>query len=375
VKARVRRLVLGSAASASVFACVDLFHSTDFVTLCSADAAACSPSPEASAPSGEEAAAPEAGPVDFCSLSLDDAEARAERACAWMGACLGGAIAQGSFARCVFRARAMYDCQLNPGLRPHDAVEDFWRCLANISSCGDVKRCLYGNSDAGPPHGCGFQDGLSTQCASGPSSGIVQCAPGGANGAANPPAGVEECFGLGQACTVASSTTAVCAGSENTHCTGTRPCEGSFAVKCYGTVDIGRDCSAFGGRACFQDSAGPACAPVEGSPACPLKNSKLECDDAGTAHSCVNGFDVRIDCARLALPCHAETLDSGIDPLLACAETDASAGCFHDDRCDGDTLTSCAQGRTFQVNCGAVGLGACALAGAPRVLAGACTLK
>jgi hypothetical protein len=269
----------------------------------------------------------------------------------------------------------MYDCRLNPGLRPRGAVEEFWRCLANIASCGDVNRCLYGNRESGPPHGCGLQAGLAiTQCASGPSSGVVQCAPGGVD-QTNPPAGVEQCFGLGQACSVKDTSTATCSGSENTRCTGGRPCEGSFAVKCYGTIDVGRDCAAFGGQQCAQDSAGPACLPIVDSPTCAPKNSRIQCDDAGVAHSCVGNRDVRIDCASLGVPCHAETLDSGIDPLLACAETDASAGCFHDDRCDGGTLTSCAQGRTFEVNCGDFGLGNCALANTPRAPAGGCTLK
>ncbi len=369
--ARRRWLFLGSVASASVFACVDLFHSTDFVTLCSADAAACSPR-EASAPSPGEAAAPEAGPLDFCSLSSDQAEALAERACAWIGACGGGAIAQGSFARCVFQARAMYDCRLNPGLRPRGAVEAFWSCLASITSCGDVNRCFYGDSDAGPPHGCGLQAGLViTQCASGPASGVVQCAPGGS---ANPPAGIAQCFGLGQACAAKDSSTAVCSGTATTRCSGVQSCQDKFAVKCYGSIDVGRDCSAFGAGGCALDSAGPACKPVADSPSCSPKNSRILCDDAGTAHSCVDGGDVRIDCASLALPCHDETVDSGIDPLLACAETDAAAGCFHDDQCDGGLLTSCAQGRAFAVNCGDVGLGTCALAAAPRTPAGACTL-
>src|SRR5688572_11314287 len=130
------RAVLGTFIASALFAaaaCVDLFHSTDFATLCAFDAAACSP--EAGS-NGDVSDAPEA-PIDLCAQSPARARELAERTCGWVGACLG-TLEDSTLGACMVRALAAYDCVFNPSLRPRGRNAVLWQCLSKVGSCDDV---------------------------------------------------------------------------------------------------------------------------------------------------------------------------------------------------------------------------------------------
>ena len=139
-------LVLASCAFVVLgLACVDLFHDTDFDTLCTTSPAdpACA-SDAATAPDVVVEATVDATVPhpDFCAWTSSQARDQAMRACAWLGAC-EGAIGESSFGACTIDAQLAYDCSLTPALRPRGIVDAFWACLATVKSCGDVDRCVF----------------------------------------------------------------------------------------------------------------------------------------------------------------------------------------------------------------------------------------
>jgi hypothetical protein len=349
--------ILGGGASL-LAACVDLFHSTDFTTLCALDSAACAaPETGADAPDSE----PPPVIIDFCTWTPEQAQNAAERTCAWVGAC-AGALPRSSFAACMLRARAAYDCALNPSLRPRGRTAELWSCLARIQSCTDVSRCFFGPS---PPSCEPVAPNTSfTQCAPDPSSStVVECALSGSDSdsGTNPTTAIESCVLEGRSCVALDTSRAICAGKGGIGCSGASRCDGTHAIACNGANDDGFDCAAFGDGRCVEDldGGGVACAPVTDAAPCD-GGAELRCDDAGIPRACVGGLEVAVDCAQLGQTCVLG--DSGrpaLDPLAACGYADAAAECSTDDECAGDILRSCAQRTAFEVSCAKHGLGPC----------------
>ena len=215
-------MLIVAAAAISVVAaaaCVDLFHSTEFDTLC-----ARSPKDPQCGGGGamnvDSSTLPDGGGanahLDFCSWTSTEARAYALRACAWLGAC-EGPLGESAFGPCVVHAQLAYDCAVNPGMRPAHDAETFWSCLATVSSCADVDRCVFPGGvpscaplDAGSFTGCSSATGIAPR---------VKCAsPGGARFE-----GVEPCIMLGQSCVREDDSVAHCGGSLGTvQCTQSR---------------------------------------------------------------------------------------------------------------------------------------------------------
>ena len=340
-------------------ACVDLFHSTDFPTLCASDAEAC----EAEASSRGDARAPEASaeaaaPIDFCSNSPSEARRVAERACGYLGACLG-TTEDSNFGACLIRALAAYDCSFNPSLRPRGEHELLWDCLSRVESCDGVALCVFGTKAPGCPSGITDPTPF-TRCNQQDGSVVLQCGP------STTPRGMTPCALRGRTCTDLDESTSICTGKRGGSCTVTPRCDGTSAVTCKSAggigSDEGTDCAAYGDGRCARDDAGVACAPPASAGACALgKTSEVRCSDAGTfAESCVDGRAVMFNCAGIGLGCSAAGV-STTDPISACKNLDAGSACATTaDTCSGGKLESCAQGQTFTLSCANVpGLGAC----------------
>jgi hypothetical protein len=346
-------------------ACIDLFHSTDFDTLCSVDAAACSEPPDGAveaAVASDSGLAPEAAPpVPLCAESTAAADDRAAHACLWLRACQG-ALGGDSFATCMLRAHAAYDCSMNPVLRPRGEAEDLWRCLFQVKSCADVNVCLY--ADAGPPCSPANDEAGVSVCRNGTT---VQCY------ADHDAATVEACALENRDCTTINPSQSACTGPLAKSCAGESRCvNGTHASRCAGTADFGLDCATLGEGTCFADDAGVACVPTAEAGACDA-STEVTCS-AGVAHSCVGGRDVTIDCSILGLTCTPGV--SSLEPLVACHGSSPGPGCVSTDACGGDggdLVLSCAQNKDFARSCSAVGLGPCAAIGAPRPNYVSCT--
>jgi hypothetical protein len=336
-------------------ACVDLFHSTDFDTLCS-DPAACLPDVgnEASPPLTDAPVEITPPPIEFCAWSSADARAHAERACGWVGTCFG-ALEQSSFGACMLRALAAYDCAFNPSLRPRGANAVLWSCLANVTSCDAVSACLFGATS--PTCGSNKDAGTFTVCTR-DTTNVLEC---GLPGDINPPVAIEPCVLEGRSCATVDQGLALCVGKHGLGCNDPPTCDGTHAVDCRPTsgvdTDLGLDCATLGAGRCVSDDAGAACAPIEDAGTCE-ESSLIRCDDAGAAHRCVAGKAVTVDCNAIAQPC-LDTAPSALDPTTACRNEDAGTKCNGPDECSGDILRSCAQGKIFEVSCSSLGLGAC----------------
>jgi len=361
----VRSCILAGSVALSVAlggACVDLFHSTDFETLC--DTAPSDPrcgDGDAGDAGSEDALTPPDSrqldaELDFCSWSSAVARDRALRACAWLGAC-EGPLGESAFGPCVVRAELAYDCSANPGLRPAGAVQEFWSCLASAASCGDVDRCTF---PGGAPPCIEFPAGSFTACAAAKNGATrVKCtSPGGGR-----PEGVEPCVMLGQTCAKESESVARCSGHlQSAPCT-TGGCAGTNAVDCNSSLipprDVGIDCDSYGARRCESSDGGPACAPGDAAPTCAVE-SAAACQGS-VVSACVGGKEIRIDCDQLGLPCDGDAAPPAYDVSAAC-RTEVDAGpCRGADKCVGTRIESCGRGALFSVDCVSVGLGSCTI--------------
>ncbi len=344
--------VLAAGVFASIVACVDLFHSTDFPTLCIDDGAACT----AEAAVEIEASAPvdASGPIDLCARSSDEARTLAARVCAYLGACVGTRDGT-SFGDCVARATAAFDCTFNPMLRPRGPTAVLWQCLSAVGSCTDVSTCVFGSTTprcpggAGAPYtGCNVEGGVA----------VVEC------GADTKPLGIELCAIEARACARVDPSTAICAGLGAAACTdaGVR-CQGSAAIACKTSAGIsfdeGVDCAAFGDGRCVQDPAGVACAPVVPAKSCNA-SARVVCEPGNIASSCVGGQLVRVSCAAVGRSCDATGV-SPLDPSGACRNIDASAACAStSDECiSNGRLRGCERGARVEIDCANFGLGPC----------------
>ncbi len=341
----------------AVGACVDLFHDTDFATLCTR-------TPEDPRCRGDASTRPDAAgrvdsatvdalapPIDFCAWPAAEARVQAVRACAWLGAC-EGTIGDNAFGRCALQAQLAYDCTANPSLRPAGEANNLWSCLATVKTCGDVDRCVF-------PEGvescaAGGEPGTFTGCGQLHSSVLIRCmSPAGGRAV-----GVEPCAMFGKTCAKESDSAASCSGSLRLACT-TTGCAETSAADCNPdrpTFDQGIVCSNMGAGACASTDAGPSCTPNRGAPSCATTDAP-SCDGTSVT-SCVAGHEIRVDCAHLNAACDASVPPPAYDLAAACGPPEAP--CVDDDRCSGRNLTSCGRGAAYEVQCESLGLGRCA---------------
>ncbi len=370
---RSRRIVVAVASLAFValgVACVDLFHSTDFDTLCTKSPGDPSCATDgmvvdvvADTVKGSDSAVPH---VDFCAWSSTEARAQAERACAWLGAC-ERPVGESLFGPCVVHAQLAYDCAANPSLRPRGKVEAFWACLSSVKTCGDVDRCVF-PSGVNP---CNDVNGTSTACGTGDNDSVlIEC-----SGPAGRAHGVEPCVLMGQTCTLAGDKSlAKCSGALGFSCSDGGTCSGTSSIACqpFGilSLDQGVDCASYGAGTCSVGDAGSTCTPTKTANTC-VEDTRPLCD-GNVARTCLAGEDIRIDCTPLSLTCDS-TVGGGstiTDPSSPCMVRGASA-CTGDDTCpNAVTLRSCGRGKAHDVDCQSVGLGQCKIDSQGR---GACS--
>lgn len=357
-----RRVVLVAASFGFVvmgLACVDLFHGTDFETLCTRTPA----DPSCGATDGN--VAPEAGDggidaspshPDFCKWSSAEAKNQALHACAWLGAC-EGPLGESAIGPCVMRAQLAFDCQATPSLRPRGAADNFWACLSTAQSCADVHRCVF----PGGVQSCGGVKGGGTSiaCGTGDNSSVrIECI-GAAPGRAK---GIEPCAMLGKTCSPEGQGSATCTGARAFGCAKSE-CAGTSAVDCQPintrTIDRGVDCASYGGGECKRvsaDGGGFACVPGAGAPTCTIEG--FPTCEGKTVTACVGGKDIRVDCSRLGLSCDA-TKATLQELSMGCQSPDPPS-CAVSDKCvSDDLLESCGRGALVQVDCKSQKLGKC----------------
>ena len=267
---RARGVALSIGVLGGVAACVDLFHSTNFETLCDLDAAACAAvdaSADGAAAAPRDAGAPD-GPTDFCQWDSVTAGNNAAHACAWLGAC-AGPLGENALGPCIVNATLAYDCAANPNRPVVGAAHAYWDILWQAASCGDVLRAVQPSS---------------TACAAAPASYVtceaatrVACGPANAMSA---PVGVEDCAAAGQTCALVNGSGA---------CVGPSSCAGATAVLACGAsggptlladcedggTDLGVDCANFGGGSCTASGGVAACRAVDGGSCTP--SSAITC--------------------------------------------------------------------------------------------------
>lgn len=362
---RIAAVSIFAAASAVglAVACVDLFHSTDFKTLCTENPQSAQCGGLGTTDGGSDAGtdAPAKPPIDLCTLGSEEVKKRAIKACALMGAC-GASIEPDAFGTCVPRAMLAMDCAANPNLRPLGENLKLWQCLAEVATCSDIDRCLFG----GPRQTCGSAplSACSDKSLNGGNVRIDCAVPAGAETTR-----FEPCLTLSQRCTTVGPSLGLCRGGLGTACVATG-CSGTNAAVCTGNDDNGIDCAGLGGGSCYFDIAagGPACAPGPGARSCPVDGGAVTaivtCDESnGVALACVDGKEVAIDCRRLGLACEPTVNAPPHDPFAKCV-TDALTGqrCNETvDTCDGDDLHGCSRGgERYVASCASLGLGKCA---------------
>ena len=356
------------ALGAGLVACFDLFHATDDVlTACQLDAQ----SPGCGDASGDGGAGADAG-TDFCKWSEQQANTNAEHACAWLGAC-EGPTGQNAFGACMFEALLAYDCAANPSHPVTGERHARWDCLWSATTCAQVDACVL----PGGSVNCNGKTG--TACASGQNAEVrVDCPDGGAGHG-------ENCALWGQTCAGGGGSPVFCGGDvadAALSCSHTDQCIGDQIHSCSGSVDIGIDCRTNGAGHCGGFPAGPspswiACLPASdaGGPCTPARD--VTCV-GGVATSCPAGTQEALDCAAIlhdgrgctpgqlqptwdwTSPCVVNTAtgDGGVDAAIGDGGTDASS-CA--ESCSGTTITGCARGTTYGLDCHAVGLGPCAM--------------
>ena len=351
--------LLGSlCVAAALFACGDLFHSTNFESVCDLDATACANAADGAAlEAAADDAAPDAGtpfPANFCLWDDTTARANAAAACAWLGAC-SGPLGSNAFGTCFVDAMLAYDCAANPNRQVIGSVHTFWDQLWRAKSCADVAAAV---EPSLPGDTCGASSYAYVACEVGGNVATrLACAVSDDGGADQ---GRENCAARGQTCT-AIGTNAVCTGSlgacgtaGGTFCSGTElhDCQGD------GGIDLGVDCANFGAGTCSSGGAGSggACAAVGDAGCAPT--STVSCV-GGLASGCPSGVLEQVDCGRLLATggsCNATADGRPWDVARAC-----SVGPCGADSCAGTVVQSCARGAAVQVDCAPIGLGPCSL--------------
>ncbi len=333
----MRRLAIAAGAIAALaFACVDLFHDTDFASTPPIDAS--TPEAKADAPS----ATGDAAPLDFCTLDPNDAKARAQRACAMLAACQTpfGKNATGA---CLERALPAIGCKMAPGRVARGSALEFYRCLVAASSCDDVARCVFKTEKETI---CVKEAGAFTQCV--PSTGApalrADCFNEG-------PAVAEPCSDLGQICSGEGDYLGLCTGKKGRSGCTIGGCVDTFVVRCNRDGgDDGYDCALFGAGSCVATDAGGACVP--NGQGCEVK--PVECDSQGLVTGCIGGKLDRLSCSLFDGTCHDAGARAALDVREVC-RVPGDAGCDID-RCSSnvDQLTACVLGNRITIDCKAL---------------------
>jgi hypothetical protein len=344
----VHRLGMGFVVAG--FVACDLFHSTDFPTLCDLDSSA--PGCFDAGAKVIEASPPPPGPTNFCGWDQPTARSHAERACAWLSAC-ESPLGDNDFGPCMVHALLAYDCTANPNRPVRGALHDYWDALWQATSCRDVDRVVFpgaGAADKVPPcaSGGGFA-ACGTAYDGGDNSNVrVEC------DQADAQARGENCLVQGRTCAAGA-----CVGTSLGSCTMSGCTMASLHDCNEAGIDKGTDCTLFGDGACVANDAGPACAST-GTIPCPPAVT-VTCSEAGAAQGCPAGTSETIDCTTLTGPgtCSAGQASPAWDVSSACMVDGGVCGL---DTCAGtDTLTSCARGQTFATSCVAWSLGECGI--------------
>lgn len=360
MKGRRALALVGSSLVLSAIACVDLFHDTDFETLCSStpNDPACGNDAGVVKDGAAEAEvgvdASRARP-DFCAWDAAEARAQAMRACAWLGAC-EGPLGESAFGPCVVRAMLAFDCTSTPTLRPAGEVDAFWGCLATVASCADVDQCVF----PGGVQPCKeVSAGSSTACGTlaANAGARLRC-----SGPAGRAAGVEPCTMLGKTCAVENASTSTCAGALGFDTCSTNLCSGKSAVDCQPagtrTLDRGVSCAGIGAGQCITADAGaPFCQPTAAAPSC-TEDTEPACEGQ-VLTSCVENRQTRIDCGRIGLPCDVSTAPPSYDLAAACIDRAGTCAQPIDVCVNAGKLRSCGRGIALEVECASVGLGPC----------------
>ncbi len=355
--------IAGAAAlTTGLVACFDLFHSTeDFRSACELDARTEGCVTDASATN-----AADAGESDFCAWSPSVVRPRARRACAWLGAC-ETPMGRNAFGPCMVEALLAYDCGANPDHRAKAKSHELWDCLWRANSCAAVDACIFPKG----PQSC-RSVGDYMACGTAANATVnnldvrVECT---YDGGAYPNARGENCALWGRTC-ASSGGLAACAGSRTAGLTCTQPgCYGASTSQLHWCDADGRDigiaCASNGAQRCgaYSDDAGVewvACGAESDAAPC-VAAASATCV-SGVATSCPSGVPETIDCAKILdspSACVAGPLVPPFDWTSACA---LPAPQCTEDSCRGNALTGCARGAAFALDCGQVGLGACAMA-------------
>lgn len=243
---------------ASGIACVDLFHSTDFETLCTH--APSDPRCASDAPVGADVVVKETGSdaerpphANFCLLSSTEASKQALHACAWLGAC-EGSLQTSTLGECAVRAQLAYDCKANPTLRPAGEADNLWGCLATVTSCDEVDRCVFPSPSGADTCAAGSDTAKALACGNSNPKALIHCQgtePGRA-------VGVEPCALLGQTCAKSTGPGVLpaCSGTQGFGKCTTSTCAGTSAVDCAsGGQTSGSTARRAAGRACWTTPA------------------------------------------------------------------------------------------------------------------------
>lgn len=310
-------------------ACTDLFHSTDFPTLCEANP---------SAPACGNDAAPDAKPAPLCATNVESAKKAARQTCAKLSAC-GAVSGKWNVANCMDDAMLSFDCSANVELAPRGARSEFWSCARDAADCAAVRACLLG-TEALPNCSQSARDYAS--CA-GNGLRVLCSAAGGA------PIALESCVAQGKRCVDGR-----CGGGGSACTEG--GCDGTSLHVCLteGTsppVDIGFDCTLSGDGRCRGAGATSYCGPAS-RVAC-TTTSAVQCEN-GVAVACISGLEQRVRCANLGLPCAGGELTPE-GAVSACKGESDCAG----DACSGSVVQTCARKSPRSLDCAAEGLGPC----------------
>jgi hypothetical protein len=324
--------VLVAASGGAAFVACDLFHSTNFATLCEVN-------PEAGACRDGDAG------TDFCSWTSAQALSNAQHACAWLSAC-ESPLGNNDFGPCMIEALLAYDCTANPNRPVLGKLHVYWDTLWSAQKCEDVDRVVFPGRVPQCGSGGGFAAcGVNNDGGSDNSTVRVECYEAGPT-----PAGGENCLAQGRTCRAGSCVTAP------------SPC----GVGCSGTtlrvcndagVDNGTDCQYFGAGRCVDEGGVLACAP-SGDASCATQ--AVVCGNV--AQGCQAGTQEQVDCSKLTGTgtCNPGVVSPAQGVASACFVS-GEAGICPPDSCGGSgtSLVSCARGQTFSVSCADVGLGPC----------------
>jgi hypothetical protein len=246
----------------------------------------------------------------------------------------------------MIKAILAYDCKTNPNLTiAPGPLHTYWDALWQAKSCIDVP-------NLNPDNVSCSGDGFACLPGKGVESVLLECD--------DKVTHAETCMLEGKVCGGLECVTP----SAKKDC-DPPSCEGSVLHACAeGGVDEGYDCQYFGLGACVDDG-GAGCSPntMNGFGSC-AQGATVTCD-AGVAVGCVAGTSETVVCDNLT---GQGTCEGGTPNWNVAGACQGSGSCKPS--CAGDTLTGCAQGATFTVNCKDVGLGPCREVALPATTTG-----